>query len=326
MSTLSIGIIGTGIGNSIARRFATACGMVEGVRVNGICSRSQEKGEAFAREYGIPYVFTGEEDMFRSAQIDLVYIATPHTLHYGSALKAIRAGKAVLCEKPMCLTREETDSLFAEARRQNVFLMEGMWSRFLPNSLKAKEWVDSGRIGAVKFIDGMFSFETDPSNVKPRLIEPALGGGAMYDVGVYTIEMASFYAGCEPADWCGTTIPYCRDVDAATALCLKYPNDILATLRMGITCETPSCMTLYGTKGRIELPRFYSAPEARLYIQDALVETAAADCDLPRGFIWEIQAVKECMDKGLLQHPAMPQTTSSAAARIMSDMMKRFFQ
>ena len=142
---------------------------------------------------------------------------------------------------------------------------------------------------------GCFSFAVDPVNPKPRLVDPDKGGGAMFDLGVYTVEMASFYARALPIGYSGFNTSYCYGTDASSVLALKYPNDILATLRMGIVCETSSTMTIFGTKGKIEIPGFCSANDVYLFNNDssAFIEDYHATCDQPQGFTWQIEAVKE---------------------------------
>lgn len=319
---IRFGIVGTG---SIAGRFARALACVDGVEAAGISSRNREKGEQFAREFAVRCVYEGEEAMLADEAIDVVYVAVPHSAHYECCLKALRAGKHVLCEKPMCISAEEAQTLFEEAQRRGLFLMEGMWSRFLPNCVLARQWIDEGRIGRVRMIDGMFSFAVDDSAPKPRLVRPELAGGAMFDLGVYTIEMASYYAGCEPQRWAGFCEPYCEGTDGTSVMALRYPNGVLATLRMGITCEADAMMTIWGEKGRIELPRFFSGACAARYEGDELVERCERDCELPGGFVWEIEAVRDAILAGDLHSAVVPPETTVATARIMREMMHSFF-
>lgn len=322
MKEVRFGIIGTG---SIAARFARACALTPGVRAAGIASRSAENGARFAAENGVERVYLGAQALAASPEIDIVYVATPHTAHFETCMTALQANKPVLCEKPMATRRADAEALFAEAKRRGLFCMEGMWSRFLPNSRRAKDWIGEGRIGAVRFIDGMFSFAVDPVQPKPRLVEPSLGGGAMFDVGVYTVEMASYYAGEDPCAWSGFCTPYRPGTDAASILSLRYPGGVLATLRMGITCEAPPTMTVYGEKGRIEISRFFSAPEVRLYVGDALAEQRQEQTELPAGFCPQIAAVRDHLLAGETESPVVPASATIAAARIMEDMMHQFF-
>ena len=319
---IRFGIVGTG---DIAGRFARALKGVEGVEAAGISSRSRERGEQFAGKNGVSCVYEGEEAMLADEAIDVVYVAVPHVAHYDCCLKALRAGKHVLCEKPMCVSPEEAEALFDEAAQRGLFLMEGMWSRFRPNSMVARRWIDEGRIGRVTMIDGVFSFAVDANAPKPRLVRPELAGGAMFDLGVYTIEMASYYAGCDPQHWAGFCEPYCEGTDGAAVLALRYPNGVLATLRMGITCDVPPMMTIWGEKGHIELPRFFSGACAVRYVGEALAERCEQNCELPGGFAWEIEAVRDAILAGCTHNAIVPPATTIVTARIMREMMHSFF-
>ncbi len=322
MEDIRFGIIGTG---NIASKFAEACALTPGVAAAGISSRREESGQRFARENGVEHVFIGAEALVSSPEIDIVYVATPHTNHFEHCMLALRAGKHVLCEKPMTVSRREAELLFAEAKERNLFLMEGMWTRFLPNSLRALDWIREGRIGKVRFIDGIFSFAVDPKAPKRRLVDPACGGGATFDLGVYMVEMASYYAGADPLRWDGFVTEYCPGTDAAAVIAAEYPDQILATLRMGITCEAPAEMTIIGEKGRIELPRFFVASEVRLYEGETLAEKCVTDCELPKGFCYEIAAVRDYLRAGVTESPVVPQTATIATAEILREMMHRAF-
>lgn len=322
MSELKLGIIGTG---SIASRFAKAAHLTEGVTPYAVSSRSEEKGRAFASEHDIPHVYLGAEAMLADPNVDLVYVAVPHPFHFENSFLALKAGKAVLCEKPICVSREQTEAIFMEARKRDLFLAEGMWTRYLPTSIAAKRWIQEGRIGRVKFIDGMFAGAMDPEHPTPRLVEYELGGGALFDLGVYTIEMASFYADEEPKEWDGVCVPYRDGVDDSVAMSLKYPGGTLATLRTSISCNAPSTMTIYGDQGRIELPRFFTANDAYLYVNGELQEHVHEDCDLPRGFCWQIAQVRDYLKEGAKFSELIPPESSIRTAEIMEDLLHQFF-
>ena len=321
---LKIGIVGTG---AIAAQMARACGMTEGVEAWAVSSRSREKAEAFARAHGIPCAFEGEDALCARPEVGLVYVATPHPAHFAAVMTALRAGKPVLCEKPMAMNGAEARALFEEADRRGLFLMEGMWTRFLPNMVTAKRWVDSGRIGRVRFIDGMFSFPTDPAHPNPRLVRAELGGGAMLDVGVYTVETASWFAGEHPCKSAAFCEPYAPGVDGTSAMLLRFPGGALATLRTGIDCPGGASMTVWGEKGRIELPGFFSAPEARLYEGMAREpsETVAENCDLPRGFTFQLAAVREDLAAGRTRSAVVPPEDTEDSCRLLGETMRRFF-
>lgn len=322
MNKIRFGIIGTG---GIASKFAQALSMSENAVPAAVSSRNEENGKRFADQNGIGQIYVGAGEMVQAPDLDVIYVATPHPFHFENCMLALKAGKHVLCEKPMVTKKADAEALFAEAKKNHVLLMEGMWSRFLPNVEKAKEWIDSGRIGKVTFIDGIFSFAVDERNPKPRLVDPKLGGGSLWDLGVYTVEMASYFAGANPLGWEGLVTDYCYGTDGAAVMALSYSGDILATLRTGIVCDAPAKMTILGTKGRIELPRFYLGNEVRLYEGNELKETLRNSFELPEGFLWEIEAVVRYVREGITESPVVKPEDTIATTEILEGMMHRFY-
>ncbi|MFA9379443.1 MAG: Gfo/Idh/MocA family protein [Acetanaerobacterium sp.] len=322
MKTIQVGILGTG---SIASQFAKTCSMVEGAAPYGVASRSLEKAQAFAKENGVLKGFGSHEALVSDPEIDLVYVATPHPIHFEDCMLALRHGKHVLCEKPMVMTKAQAKDLFDYAEAHELFIMEGMWTRFLPNTIQAKRWIDEGRIGKVKFIDMIFSFSVDMNNPKDRLVNPALGGGSMYDLGVYTVEMASFYAGANPISYSGYHTDFCPGADATAVMAVKYPNDILATLRTGIVANAPVMGTIVGDKGYIELPRFYLANDARLMIDGKIAEECHMTYNVSEGFCWQLRAVCGYINNGMTDSPVVPHADTLATIEILEGMMKSFY-
>lgn len=320
MKQLRIGIVGSG---GIAVHFANACKAVDGVEAAGVYSRSAENRQAFLAKTGLAKAYGALDELLEDSAVDLVYVATPHAAHYQTALKALQAGKHVLCEKPMTLSVADSQSLFDEAQKRGLFLMEGMWSRFLPVTEQVTRWLREGRIGPVRLIDGVFSFRIEPRI--PRLFDPAAGGGALYDVGVYALEMASWYAGQLPCQWQGVCNPYCQGVDAFTAITLRYPSGLLATLRVGIDCEIPEEMTLCGDKGMIRIPKFHRPNEAFLLEGQNVTEHFARPFLMPEGFTWQIAHVRDCITRGQTLSCIVPPQDTLSAARITEDLMHSFF-
>lgn len=321
-NNLRIGIVGTG---NIANMLAAAMAMTDGIRVTGVSSRSEETGRAFAAKYDIPAVYTSPTALAQADDIDLVYIATPHPTHYEACMQVLTAGKPVLSEKPLTTNLEQTKALFAEAKARGLFLTESMWTRYLPTTQRARAWIEAGRIGKVTMIDSDWAFPYDPAVSPRRLVDPALGGGALFDVGVYGIEMSSYYTGENPETWTGLCTPLVDGVDATTAVTLQYPGGALATVHVSLTCETPVTMTIYGEKGRIVLPRFYMANDVLLYEGDTLIDQETVTFEQVEGYCWELAAVRDYLRDGLTESPVVPAGDSIAAAEIMCDMMHHFF-
>lgn len=320
MKGLRVGIVGS---SGIAIHFANACKAVPGVEAVGVYSRSRANRLEFLQKTRLSTEYVSLEDMLCDPQINLVYVATPHAAHYEAALKAIQARKHVLCEKPLCLSYADSLSLFENARQQGVFLMEGMWSRFLPVTEQVTDWLREERIGQIRFIDAMFSFAIEPRI--PRLFDPAMGGGAMYDTGVYAIQMSSWYASEMPCEWHGVCKPYCEGVDASSAMVLRYPSGVLTTIRVGIDCDLPEEMLICGEKGMIRIPKFHRPNEAFLYCGSMQIEHVSRPFLMPEGFTWQIAKVRDCLALGKTVCETVPPEASLSAAKIMEDMMYAFF-
>ena len=322
MKEIKFGIIGTG---SIASKFSMACGMTQGASAYAVSSRDLEKAQAYAAANGIEKAYGSAEEMVRDGQIDCIYVATPHPIHFENCMLALENGKPVLCEKPMVMNRKEAEQLFETAKARNLFIMEGMWTRYLPNTIKVMEWIRGGAIGKIKFIDMIFSFSVDMNAPKHRLVNPALGGGSMYDLGVYTVEMASHYVGANPIAYSGFHTDFVCGSDATAVMAVKYPGDILATMRTGITCNAPCMATILGDKGRIEIPKFYLANEARLIVDEKVVSECRMEYEVPEGLTWQLKEVCRYLREGVTESPVVPFVDTLKTAEILSDMMAQFY-
>ena len=185
------GILSTGY---IARQFAEGLSTLADARIAAVGSRKPERAAEFAERYGIPRSYGSYEELAHDPDVDVLYIATPHRFHKDNTLLALAAGKAVLCEKPLTLNAAEAEVVVSTARQSKLFLMEGMWSRFIPAMVKAKQMVDDGTIGDVQIVASDFGF-TAPFDPKSRLYDPELGGGSLLDVGIYPVSLASLILG-----------------------------------------------------------------------------------------------------------------------------------
>lgn len=166
------GIIGPG---RIAYAFADALKVVEGTELYGVASRDEERGRVFAQQYHVPQAYTSYEQMAQDPLVDAVYIATPHRFHHEQTLLCLEAGKPVLCEKSLTVNARQSQELIALAQSKNLFLMEALWTRFLPIYAQVREWLDAGLIGDVKLLSASFGFRI-PRDVEDRLLNPDLAG------------------------------------------------------------------------------------------------------------------------------------------------------
>ena len=185
------GIISTGW---IAHKMATALKVVNGAELYAVGSRSIDTARKFAEEYSIPKAYGSYEELVNYPDVDVVYIGTPHNLHLPNTILALDHNKHVLCEKPLGVNRKEVDRMIAKAKEKNLFLMEAMWSRFLPNIIKTKDLVDSGAIGNVKFLTASFSIRSD-NGPEHRHYNIDLCGGTILDTGIYNVFLSLLLLG-----------------------------------------------------------------------------------------------------------------------------------
>lgn len=310
MKKIRWGIVGPG---TIAARFAAAVKNTDCAELVAVASRERERGDAFAERFGIPNVFHGYASMAAFDGVDAVYIATPHPFHKPCAEIFLKAGKHVLCEKPMCVNAQEALQLKECARENGVFLMEAMWTRFLPAILAAKEIVERGEIGEVMGIEADFCYRTEPGDV-PRLYLPSLAGGGLLDVGTYGLHFAAIFLGSEPE----TVMALGHTeggVDIHTSILLKYQSGAIASITSAIGLAKPETGYIYGTKGFICFPCFYGAQELLVHTDKG--DTRIVKNWLGNGFEEEIIEVCRCIREGKAESDTLPLDESIAILKQM---------
>jgi predicted dehydrogenase len=249
------GIIGTG---GIASTFAGDLKLLLDAEVAAVGSRSQEGADRFGDRFGIERRYASYEQLVADDHIDAVYVSTPHPMHHGAALLAIRAGKAVLVEKPFTINAGEARELVTEARSRGTFLMEAMWTRFLPHVAKIRELLGSGRLGEVRSVLADHG-QWFAQNAEHRLFAPELGGGALLDLGIYPISFASMIFG-RPAKITAVSDRAFTGVDAQTSVLLQYEHGQQAVLFTTLETRSPNWAAINGTDARIEIDGVFYAP------------------------------------------------------------------
>jgi len=309
MKTIRWGIVGPGC---IAHKFAKAVQNVECAELVAVASRTEDKGKEFAALYNIPQVFCGYEKMAEYGNVDAVYIATPHPFHQPCAELFMRAKKHVLCEKPLCINAAQAASLQACARENGVFLMEAVWTRFLPCVQDICKRVQAGEIGEVYGLEADFCYDSTPEE-EAKLFQNDMAGGSLLDVGVYGLHFASLFFGSKPEQI--SAISRIHDgVDLQTDVLLQYAGGAIASLSSAIALQKPDSAYIYGTKGYIYVPHFYGATE--FYIVKNGKETHIEKNCLADGFEEEIYEACHCMQKGLYESNILPVEESIAVLKI----------
>jgi predicted dehydrogenase len=251
------GLLGTG---NIARKFAQGVAHSRTGQVVAAGSRSQAKADAIGDELGIPRRHATYEALLADADVDAVYISTPHPMHAEWAIKAAEAGKHVLCEKPLTMNHAEAAAVVEAARRSDVFLMEAFMYRCSPQTARLIELVRGGAVGEVRMIRATFSFRC-PYDPEGRLLNKSLGGGGIMDVGCYTVSMARLIAGvaagkdfAEPSELEAFGRIGATGVDEWAVAILRFPGDILACLSSGVQLNQDNAVCVFGSEGHIVVP------------------------------------------------------------------------
>jgi predicted dehydrogenase len=310
------GVVGPG---NIARSFVEDLRVVEDVEVLAVYGRAHIRAQAFADEYGIQHAVDSYDQMLAIDEVDAVYVATPHSAHLANALEAIQAGKGVLCEKPIAVNLRQAQKIVDAAREAKVFLMEAMWTRFLPVMALARRWIDTGLIGEPRMVQASFGFRggDDPSH---RTLNPQLAGGSLLDVGVYPIALAIWALGLPVTAVKGLAHRGDTGVDEQTGILLEHAEGRLAVLSSAVRTSTEPVAWIYGTEGRISLgPQFWCSTEACRFIGNEEVEHVSLPLRA-HGFEYEAEEVARCIAAGLTESPGMPHADSLEIMRICDEI------
>ena len=305
------GVLATG---AIAHSFTAALGLLPDAEVAAVGSRRQASAEAFAAQYGIGRAHGDYAALVADPEVDVVYVASPHALHREHVLLALEAGKPVLCEKPLTLTGDEAALLVAEARRRDLFLMEAMWMRCHPVVRRLRQLVDTGRLGAVRQVRADLGWYVDRPPTD-RLLDPALGGGALLDMGVYTLTFAQLFLG-EPDRVTATAGLSAQGVDLDVAVSLGYPSGAVASLTASMTGPTPRTASVTTTRGRFALPESFHHPSEATWTSGHHVETVTEPV-IGTGLAHEAAEVMRCLRSGETESPLVPLDESVTILRLM---------
>ena len=292
------GIMGAG---EIAGKFCDAVKMVEGAEVSAVASKDQKRAEGFAQKKGIRNAYGNYNEMLESEHLDAVYIATTNNFHFENIMLCIQKHTPVLCEKSMFIDLKQAEEAICYARNEQVFLMEAMWSRFIPCIKKAREWIEQGRIGTIQLADYMGGIRAGEEH---RIFDSRLGGGAMYDLTVYPIEILMYLINQPIKNVYGDIKWGNTNVDESDNLIIHFET-CAASIQTTVKSRIPSPCGIYGTEGYIRLEQTHRAPSVELYnTKFELVDRY--DHPIENGFEYEIKEVISCVRTGKLESDIMP--------------------
>lgn len=312
------GILGTG---KIAKAFAIALQDTPGAKLAAVASRSVDSATTFGVEYGAERFHGSYQALADDPEVDVIYIGTPHPMHHENALMCLNGGKGVLVEKSFTMNRRQAEDIIKLAREKKLFVMEAMWTRFMPAVVEAKRIVDSGEIGVPANVSADFGFTADVGP-EHRLFAPELGGGALLDLGIYPLSMASFFlgpvTGVKAQAEMGAT-----GVDVQTAFTLMHKDGGVSSCACSLRSRTPTELTISGTKGFVRLhDRFHNTETISVMLVDG-ASRSERTINLPRsgnGYTHEAQEVGRCIRAGLIESPVMPHEETLSIMGTLDDI------
>lgn len=310
------GIIGAG---NIAHKFIEAVRMTKNADITAVASKSLERARDWAEKEGLSRYYDSYETLLADPDIDIIYIATLSNAHYDNIKACLEAGKHVICEKPMTQTASQAQEMITLAREKQLFLMEGMWSRFLPKSLRVRRWIQEGRIGELHLMQANIGWKADKTYNK-RLFYPELGGGSLYDIGIYPMELLPYYADQKITQMQFLKKDYSTGVDDIVSLNLQLERCI-ANIQCSFTTKMPEDAYLYGSDGYIHIPKIHFGNRARLYdLEDRLVEDFHEGLD--NGFYYEVCEVISCIEKGQTESSICPLNMTYDNAKLFDHVLR----
>jgi predicted dehydrogenase len=311
------GIIGLG---NIAQKFAQDLALVNEGELVAIASRSMDRARNFNKDFKVDYVFDSYQQLFKCEEVDVVYIATPHTEHMNWAIMAMENGKHVLCEKPMGVNRNQLKQMVAAAKKHNVFLMEALWSRFNPTIRKIKEIVTEDGLGTIEYIHADFAFYALDKAKEGRLLNPSLAGGSLLDIGIYPVFLTYLLLGV-PDKVTARSSFYETGAEIQTSMTFEYEN-AHALLYSGLTSNSRMQATISGNKGAIFIDPRWHETEGYTLLNDKGEEHISLP-KLGKGYTYEIEEVHACIKSNKLESDLWSHANSLDLIEILDSIRKQ---
>lgn len=313
-----VGIIGAGW---IADKMAEALSPLKDYCVYAIGSRSLAKAREFADRWNLQKAYGSYEEVVADSDVDLIYIATPHSHHYQHAMLAVQHGKHVLVEKAFTANAAEAEALIEAARAKGVFITEAIWTRYMPLSHKVKEIMESGVIGKPRIITATLCYMME---FKERIVRADLCGGALLDLGVYALNFARMYFGTDIVK----TVSNCHigpsGMDMHECMSLSYADGKMANLQSGALCLNDRQGIISGTEGYIRVDNINCPELIEVYRNYELVERYEKPADMVNGYEYQVFESRRCIEAGLLESPMMPHEETVSIMKQMDSLRKEW--
>ena len=314
---MKIGILGAG---GIAVQMAKTVAGMKDVENYAVAARSFERAQAFAEKYGFSKAYGSYEEMLADPQVDLVYIATPHSHHYLHAKMCLEAGKNVLCEKAFTVNADQARKLFALAKEKDLLITEAIWTRYMPSRKMIDDIISSGVIGEVTAVTANLNYAI--SEVE-RIRKPELAGGALLDVGVYTINFASMVLGDKLKDVQATAI-FREGVDMLDTIAMVFEGDRMATLQCGAREISDRMGSIFGTKGYIQVQNINNPEKITVFDKEHKEVAAYMPPAQITGYEYEVRACHRALLNGQLECEEMPHVHTMRIMHMLDEIQKKW--
>ncbi|WP_455714354.1 Gfo/Idh/MocA family protein [Anaerosporobacter sp.] len=315
---MKIGILGAG---NIAQTMANTISKMDGIVSYAVASRDFEKANAFATKNGFAKAYGSYEDLVSDKEVELIYIATPHSHHYEHAKLCIEHGKPVLCEKAFTANANQAKEILSLAKEKKVFITEAIWTRYMPSRERIQSIIESGIIGEVTSVTANLGYVI---NHKKRLVDPVLAGGALLDLGVYPINFAFMVLGSDYSEVSSTAIVTDSGVDSMNSITLSYGDGKMATLHSTFHARTNRMGVISGTDGYMEVQNINNCEEIRVYdLKDELIKKETFK-DQITGYEYEVKECVEALKNGHLECEQMPHAETIKIMELMDSLRKQW--
>jgi len=320
MEKIRWGILGCG---RIARKFASDLKLVTDAELIAVGSRSRESADNFVKEFPARHIHDSYEALAMNPEVDVIYIATPHALHHEHVLLCLRSNKPILCEKPFAINTRQAKEMIAIAREKKVFLMEAVWTKFMPHYQLVMQMVRDGKLGPIQNVLVNFGFAPTPP-VPKRLFDPALGGGSLLDIGIYNLFIALSVLG-KPDTIEASITKITGGIDEQCAILLKYNNGSMAQLFSSLSTNLATEADISGREGRIRLTSRFYEPSTTVEYYTGRTDTLQI---LPYakeqgwGYQYEIRHVNECLRNGHTESPVMTHADTLLMMETMDEVRR----
>jgi predicted dehydrogenase len=315
------GILGCG---RIARKFASDLQLVRDAELTAAASRNKETLEQFVKDFPVKQAHNSYEELARNKNVDVIYIATPHSHHHEHTILCLEHDKAVLCEKAFAINYRQANEMISLARERKVFLMEALWTKFLPHYKKLRELLEQKTLGEIKSMLVNFGFKTSGASPQ-RLFDPSLGGGSLLDIGIYNVFMTMSVLG-RPDEIEASMTPAATGIDEQIAVLFKYNNGAMAQLFSSFATNLPIQAEINGTEGCITLtPRFYE-PSTTIQLSKMIPydrQIISVEKENGFGYQYEARHVNECLKNGLTESPVMTHADTLSLMETLDTIRKK---